>query len=138
MLNVALVPTVLGCLTLLVPAPPDVPADPNSKGYLGVQIRADIQTSGIVVVDVVAEGPADRAGLQVGDLVLKAGSYEPKDTDDLIRHVASHRPGQYLLLSIQRDDEKRTVKVKLGRRPEDLQPVPGSPPAPAATPRKEK
>jgi S1-C subfamily serine protease len=136
MLKLALAPVVTYGLALLVPAPLDLPGDPNAKGYLGVQIRADPQTNAITVVDVVAEGPAEKAGLHVGDLVLKVGSYEPKTTEDLIRQVASHRPGQYVLLTVTRENEKRLVKIKLGRRPDDLQAVPGLPPG--TPPRKDK
>jgi S1-C subfamily serine protease len=135
MLTGGLAPAVLFGLVLATPAPFDSPADPNAKGYLGVSIRTDSQTNAITVVDVVADGPSDRAGLRVGDVVLKVGSYEPKGTDDLIREVAGHRPGQYVVLSVVRENEKHAVKIKLGRRPDDLPPVGGVAPG---VPRKEK
>ena len=85
--------------------------------YLGVQI-ADAD-GGARIADVVAGGPADEAGLRVGDLVVSAGGEEIGSGDELRDAVTSREPGDELELEIRRGQNTREITVTLGERPSD-------------------
>jgi S1-C subfamily serine protease len=99
-----------------------------SRGYLGIGLddlpgaRAKSLgiAAGVVVTKVVPGDPADRAGLEAGDVVVKFNG------DDLIRQfparhlrqlVVDTAPGNDAVLHIVRDKKGRDVTVKVGKRP---------------------
>ncbi len=115
-----------------------------SYGYLGVESQAlypqlarrlDVtDDEGAVVVDVVANSPAEEAGLDAGgdpiefqgfqeiptggDVIVGVGDRKLSATDDLADLVSAKGEGDTVALKIIRDGERRTVRVELGERPE--------------------
>jgi serine protease Do len=99
------------------------------RGYLGVTIGAvneDIQKSlglaakqGAYVTDVTPGGPSDKAGIKVGDIVLKLNGQPMKDNNDLSRHVALAHPGDVLHLEVLREGRTLNVEVRSGLRPSE-------------------
>jgi serine protease Do len=97
------------------------------RGYLGVQIgpiTRDYQSAlglasrnGAFIADVTADGPADKAGLKAGDIVLKLNGRDVRDANDLTRQVGGAKPGDQLRLDILRDGRAQTVNVRSGTRP---------------------
>ena len=95
-----------------------------SRGWLGVQIQAltdDIaeslgldQTKGAIVAMVQSGSPAEKAGVRVGDLVLQVAGKQVEDPKDLARKIAAIDPGSDIELTVYRDGETTTLKVKLG------------------------
>jgi S1-C subfamily serine protease len=92
-------------------------------------------TFGGLLAEVVAGGPAEKAGLRGGDkkLEFQAGRYsaggdvilqvEGQDVvtpNDLARLIASKKPGDKVTLTILRDDQKKQVEVTLGKRPDSV------------------
>jgi S1-C subfamily serine protease len=89
---------------------------------------------GSLVAEVVADGPADRAGLEDGDdklrfqgipyrtggdTILAVEGRELIRPDDLARHIASFRPGEEVTLDVLDDDGSREkIDVVLGERPD--------------------
>jgi S1-C subfamily serine protease len=87
---------------------------------------------GALIGEVVSGGPADKAGLKGGDkqvpvgnsLVLVGGDVivemdgQPiTGSDDLIRQIRDHRPGDKIELKVLRDNEFRQFEVTLGEKP---------------------
>ena len=72
---------------------------------------------GSIVAWVVAGGPADRAGLQVGDIITRFGRKVPTDDRDLLRLIASSPPGEKVTLTLLRDGKTLDVPVTLGEWP---------------------
>ena len=92
------------------------------RGYLGVR-SGDSQpvNRGAQVESVTDGGPADRAGLRAGDLIVAVAGRLVRDPDDLSAEIASRRPGQRVELTVERGGERRTLTVELGTQPREAQ-----------------
>jgi S1-C subfamily serine protease len=119
---------------LLIPALPDPEPDPRGRGYLGVQINTVADTR-VTIQSVVADGPAARAGLRNGDVLLKVDKEEVKDVPGTIRTISSMKPGTALELLVERDGKKLDIRMKVGTRPIDLDPPPFDIPPPPIPPK---
>jgi serine protease Do len=101
-----------------------------SRGYLGAQIRTLDEglahafkvpdTSGALVEDITAGGPADKAGLKNGDVIRKYNGQAVSDSGQLIALVTDTNPGTVATLDVLRDGKPLTLKVTLGERPASL------------------
>ena len=97
------------------------------RGYLGVEIgpiTPEMQENmelanrrGAYVNSVTAGGPAERGGLEAGDIVLSLNGRDLEDQTDLTRRVGQAKPGDALRLEILRDGRRQTLNVRSGTRP---------------------
>lgn len=72
------------------------------------------QISGGVRLIAVPAGPAQRAGLHTGDVVVRFEGKVVTDTDDFIAAVRSHDPGARVSVTVRRGSQQRTVALVLG------------------------
>jgi serine protease Do len=96
-----------------------------SRGWLGVQIQSldeelaaslDIEgTKGALIADVVVGGPAERAGLRVGDVVTEFAGKPVDSPKTLGRLVAEQDSGSRVDLTVYRDGAAREIVVELGQ-----------------------
>jgi len=97
-----------------------------TRGYIGVSIQSitpDIakamnlaQNTGALVADVVAGGPADKAGIKAGDVIVSFDGKQVKDSHDLPALVAGTTLGKEVPIEVVRDGKERkfdTVIAKL-------------------------
>lgn len=99
------------------------------RGWLGVMIQEitpDLAESigykgdkGALVADVLEEGPAKKAGLKRGDIVLKFNGRDIDSAHTLSRVVSSTSPGEKVKVKIWRNGEEKTLKVKIATMPEN-------------------
>jgi len=97
------------------------------RGYLGVQITNVDQKAqefyklpsrdGALVQSVTKDGPADKAGLKDGDVIVAVAGKPVKDTRDLIFRVSAMPPGQKVDLDLMREGKSKSITVTLGERP---------------------
>jgi serine protease Do len=73
--------------------------------------------SGVLVTSVDADGPAAKAGLKAGDVVVKLGSDTVADADDLRAAVARAEGGSEVTVTVQRDGRPLELKVTLAKPP---------------------
>ncbi|MEJ2186879.1 MAG: Do family serine endopeptidase [Gemmatimonadota bacterium] len=73
--------------------------------------------SGALVSQVQDGSPADKAGLQMGDVIETVNGDSIQTNVDLTTKLARLEPGDVVTLGIMRDGKPRTVKVKLGEFP---------------------
>ena len=72
---------------------------------------------GALVGDVMAGGPAARAGIRPEDIIVQIGANEVRDGGDLRRALRTREPGERMELTIQRGKGRQTVTVELGEAP---------------------
>lgn len=97
------------------------------RGYLGVSIQAltpdlaksfDLEhTTGVVVAEVNSDSPAEKAGLQSGDVIVELNDTSVDGVGTLRNQIALLSPGTQVELGIIRRGEKRTITVEIGELP---------------------
>lgn len=100
------------------------------RSWLGVNIQPvdkDLATSygldkaeGVIVTNIVEDGPAEAAGLKVGDLLLRFDGKPIEDTRSLTRRVAEAGIGKTVSLDIVRERRRTTLSVELGELENDI------------------
>lgn len=100
-----------------------------SRGWLGVVIQpvtkelADSfnlpKAEGALVAAVEKGGPADRAGIEAGDVVTKVDGKVVSGSTDLPRFITAIRPGTKAVLDVVRKGAHRQISVTLGEFPEE-------------------
>ena len=87
---------------------------------LAERLGFDEDASGLVIMRVKSESPAEQAGLQKGDLLLSIGSVAMEEPGDAKELVAASTPGDTLTFTVQRadSDESQDIDVVVGERPE--------------------
>ena len=86
---------------------------PEIAAEVGLPIR-----EGVVIQNTLIDGPADRAGIQPGDIVLSAGGNKVATVTALTRLLKQEfRAGQEIDVELFRDGEIATLKMELGERP---------------------
>ena len=98
-----------------------------TRGYLGVMIQ-DVTPSlakefklkndqGALVGDIVPNGPADKAGLKSGDVIVQFNGHKVVDSRHLKLEVAETPPGDKVPLEILRNGSAQTLDVQLKELP---------------------
>ncbi len=99
------------------------------RGWLGVviqEVNKDLAESfgldkpaGALVAQVLENGPADKGGLKVGDVILTMNDHPIVMSADLPHLVGSVKPGQTAKLVVMREGSRKTLKVKVGVLPNE-------------------
>lgn len=77
-----------------------------------------VGVSGVIISDLVVEGPAQRSGLKIGDLLTQIESVKIIDLNQFQRLLNEKKPGQSVALKIYRRHSGRlNLKVHLGETP---------------------
>ena len=63
---------------------------------------------------VIKDSPADKAGIKLGDVILKINNDEVKQGSSLARLLSKYQPGDEVTVKILRDSKEQDLKAKLG------------------------
>jgi serine protease Do len=104
-----------------------------TRGYLGIviqQLTSDLAESfgieasqGILVAQVSKHSPAEKAGLQQGDIIERFQGELVKDVGSFRNQVALLAPGTTVELTILRNGKKKNVEVEIGKLTKEKQPT---------------
>ncbi len=98
------------------------------RAYLGVAtqavalpaaVRAKLgtqQESGVMLVGVEADGPAEKSGLLIGDVLVTINGNTLNTADDLLAQLSGAQTGQQAAVKLIRGGEVRDIPVTLGQR----------------------
>ncbi|MBI1734973.1 MAG: Do family serine endopeptidase [Candidatus Rokubacteria bacterium] len=99
------------------------------RGWLGIMIQdmtEDLapgfgvqERQGVLVANVMPGGPAESAGVKIGDVIVEFGGAPIRETPDLQRRVASVTPGQPTEMKVIREGQPTTLRVTVGEMPSD-------------------
>jgi chorismate mutase-like protein len=89
--------------------------DNTKAGFLGV--TPDNGDGGIKIKSIEPKSGADKAGLQVQDVIIALEGKNITDVDAFILEMAKRKPGDVITLKIRREDEELDIKATLGKRP---------------------
>jgi serine protease Do len=89
--------------------------DATVRDYYGLP-----DTSGVLVKTVAENGPAETAGLKVGDVIREVDGDKVRDNLDMIDKISSHQPGEKVALNVYRRGRAVDLKVTLGDREEGI------------------
>lgn len=78
--------------------------------------------AGVLVNQVTAGGPGQKANLKSGDIILSVSGKKTGDSRELIREVLLHDVGQTVALEILRDGKRYGTQITLAARPEPAVP----------------
>ena len=98
-----------------------------TRGWVGIGVQ-DItpelaeslklaQTSGALITEVVAGGPADKAGVKPGDVLISVGDKPVKDYPTTLEAIAALKPNTTAVLKVQREKRDMNLPVNVGLRP---------------------
>jgi putative serine protease PepD len=77
-------------------------------------VQGDALTQGAQLREVTDGGAADEAGLEEGDVITKVDDKVIDGSESLVATIRSHRPGDEVTLTYERDGDTRTATVTLG------------------------
>ena len=98
-----------------------------TRGYIGVQtqgVSSEVaealkaaKTSGVLIAGVERDGPAEKAGVKAGDVLLAVNAVPTPDTATMLDAVADLKPGSQASLKLRRDRKELDLQVTVGKRP---------------------
>jgi len=98
-----------------------------TRGWIGVEaqeITPEVaesfqlsSTNGVLIANVLRGGPAEKAGLKRGDVLVAIEGRPVKDPNSMLNLVAALVPGKPAAIQIKRDSADVNIKVTVGKRP---------------------
>lgn len=88
-----------------------------SRGYIGVEPRDAVDAPGSLIAGVLQGGPADKAGMKPGDVVLAVNDAPVRNMTELMQVVAGISPGSKAKFTIARSGKTSDVTVEVAERP---------------------
>ena len=98
-----------------------------TRGYIGVQTQGvssevaealkTAKTSGVLIAGVERDGPAEKAGVKAGDVLVAVNAVPTPDTATMLDTVADLKPGSQASLKLRRDQKELDLQVTVGKRP---------------------
>ncbi len=97
-----------------------------TRGWIGVEPQDvtpaiaesfGLEQKGTIVAGVLQGGPADKAGIKPGDVLLNVNGQEITDTTRLLNVIAQIKPGTDAKIRLKRKNKELDVKVTIGKRP---------------------
>jgi putative serine protease PepD len=87
------------------------------RPYLGVSTSPDPGGNGAVIGEITSGGPAQQAGLSVGDVVVGIDDKTVTSPEDVAAAIKDRKPGDKVTVNVRRSGSPTSVQVTLGTRP---------------------
>jgi len=83
---------------------------------IGANVSDAPDGNGVELSGVESGGPADKAGLKDGDVVISIDGKPVRQLEELVVAIRVHRPGDQIVLGYERNGQKSEARVTLGER----------------------
>lgn len=93
------------------------PPQPAGTGNAFMGIQGEDREDRAFLSTVIADGPADKAGLKSGDAIAAIGDKPIKNYEALLTELRERKPGDEIKVKIEREGKPIEIKVTLGARP---------------------
>jgi serine protease DegQ len=97
------------------------------RGWVGIEtqdITPELAESfglardhGAIIAGVVRGGPADRAGVLPGDILVKVAGQPVASTNEMLNLIAQLPPGRKATMTVMRKNREATLEVDVAKRP---------------------
>ena len=97
------------------------------RGWLGVSMQDMTlelaesfgleEPNGALIASVLKDGPADKAGIKTGDILIGIAGKPLKNSAEMLNVVAALPPGETVAVTVIRNKREKSIPVKLGVRP---------------------
>jgi len=97
------------------------------RGWLGVSMQDMTQelaesfnldrSTGSLIASVLRDGPADKAGIKPGDILIAVEGKPVKNSSEMLNLVAALSPGDTVTVTVIRNRQEKSIQVKVGMRP---------------------
>lgn len=91
--------------------------DVQERPFIGIQLQRS--EDGVVVEGVLADSPAEAAGIQAGDVITAVNGETVENPRQLVEAVAALSVGDTVSLTVTRDGEEQTLEVTLAALPDE-------------------
>jgi len=101
-----------------------------SRGWLGIEIQELTPAlaesfglkgeKGVIIAGVLRDGPADKAGLEPGDVVHKINGTEVESVHAALNAIAMTQPGEKITVSGSRNNKPLEISATVAERPQQL------------------
>ncbi len=99
-----------------------------TRGWVGIEVQdltPELAESfnlknvneGALIAGVLKDGPADKAGVKPGDVLLAINGNPVKDSSSLLNLIAALKPGDTARLTVARKNQSLELQAQVGRRP---------------------
>ncbi len=98
-----------------------------TRGWVGIEVQeispeiaesfALKSTDGALIAGVLRNGPADRAGIRPGDILIAVGGKPVTDSSSLLNLIAALPPGKVVQLRLLREQTEKQLMVTIEKRP---------------------
>ncbi len=91
-----------------------------NRPYLGITVKYVADESyygargGVYIAEIVENGPADKAGIEVGDRIISMDGVEIVETGDIIKVRDAHEVGDAIDVVVERDGRQITLTLVIG------------------------
>jgi hypothetical protein len=93
---------------------------PLTRSWLGLTSIDTLIANGPIVLGVAPDGPAASGGVEVGDVVIGVDGAAVRQSRELLELVRTKKPGESLVLELEREASSREVRVEVGQTPVEI------------------
>ncbi|CAA0096007.1 trypsin-like peptidase domain-containing protein [Zhongshania aliphaticivorans] len=88
------------------------------RGWLGIEVQpVGVGTNGVIITALASSGPAEKAGLKIGDILININGEQVGDGHAGMKLITYTRPGERVKIGLLRGEEPITIETEVAMRP---------------------